>query len=395
MPGGAPAGKRHAPNGAGSVYKETVKSKRADGSVYEYVRWVGSLTLPNGSRKRVVATTQRGATDKLNTLKGQHATGTAPSADRQTVGDYLTWWMENSLRCKPTTLATYEYIVRLYLIPRLGRIPVTKLQPEDVEKLMADHLRTRHSQAHANLVRAVLMQALNVLLRRRRITFNAAALVEPYKLERVEPDPMEAEECQRYLAALRDHRLGALFVLAMATGLRQGELLGLRWQDVDLDHARLTVRQNMQVIKGASGHLAPTPITPKSIRGRRGVPIPSFALERLLEHQAVQNDLRELAGLEWEEHDLVFPTHLGRPQYAAGLRTAFHRALASAGLPPMRFHNLRHVYQSLLVHLGIHPFVSAELMGHADTKSQMRYSHILDSAKVAAADALDALLRSP
>lgn len=393
MPGGAPPGKRHAPNGAGSIYKETVKAKRANGESYEYVRWVGSVTLPNGKRKRVVATTQREATTKLNKIKTDQANGATVTTDRQTVGDYLTWWLANSLRCKPTTLVTYEVLIRLYLVPGVGRVQITKLQPEHVETMMADMVRKGHSKSQANAARAILRQALNVLLRRRRITFNAAALVEAYREEREEPEPLSPEECQRWLAALTGHRQGALFLLAMSTGLRQGELLGLRWEDVDLEHARLVVKQNMQPIRAPGGKLVPTVITPKSARGRRGVPLPSFAVDRLREHQAYQAEQRELAGPDWEEHGLVFPTRDGRPQYSSNVRVAFSRAITRAGLPPMRFHNLRHVYQSLLVHLGIHPYVTMELLGHADSRTNRRYSHVLESARVDAADRLDALLR--
>lgn len=106
MPGGAPKGKRHAPNGAGTVYKEIVKATYADGTPHEYVRWVAAITLPNGKRKRVVAPSQRAATTRLNQIKADISTGKLVSTDRQTVGDYLTRWLANSLRCKPTTLAT-------------------------------------------------------------------------------------------------------------------------------------------------------------------------------------------------------------------------------------------------------------------------------------------------
>lgn len=396
MPGGAPRGKRHAPAGTGSVYKETVKAKRAGGEIYEYTRWVGSIILPNGRRKRVVAKTQREATTKLNQIKSDQSKGVVPAADRQTVGEYLTWWLSNSLRCKPTTLVSYENLVRLYLIPHLGRIQIAKLQPEDVETMMARMVREGHSQSRANAARAILRHALNVLLKRRRVQVNAAAIVDAYREERVEPEPMSPEECQRWLAALQDHRQGALFLLAMATGLRQGELLGLRWSDVDLEGARLVVRQNMQAIHDPKlGKLVPMPITPKSQRGRRGVPLPSFAVERLREHQERLQDWRELAGDDWQENGLLFPTRDGRPQYGSNVRVAFNRAVLRAGLPPMKFHNLRHIYQSLLVHLGIHPYVSMELLGHSTPRTNQRYSHVLDSAKVAAADALDALLRNP
>lgn len=394
MPGGAPPGKRHAPNGAGSIYKETVRAKRANGEAYEYVRWVGSVTLPNGKRKRVVATTQREATTKLNKIKTDQANGATVTTDRQTVGDYLTWWLANSLRCKPTTLVTYEVLIRLYLVPGLGRVQIGKLQPEHVETMMADMVRKGHSKSQANAARAILRQALNVLLERRRVQFNAAAIVKPYRQEREEPEPMTPEECQRWLAALQDHRQGALFLLAMATGLRQGELLGLRWSDVDLEHSRLVVRQNMQAIHDPKlGKLVPMPITPKSTRGRRGVPLPSFAVDRLRAHQERLQDWRDLAGDDWEENGLVFPTRDGRPQYGSNVRVAFARAVLAAGLPPMRFHNLRHIYQSLLVHLGIHPYVTIELMGHATSTMNLRYTHVLESARVDAADRLDALLR--
>jgi integrase len=181
----------------------------------------------------------------------------------------------------------------------------------------------------------------------------------------------------------------------MTTGLRQGELLGLTWDDgLDLEHARVRVHQQVQLMADAEGKLRPALTTPKSRAGRRWVPIPSFVVEALRAHRAGQQLQRAAAGPRWVEQGLVFPNAKGGPRDANALRRQYYQARDAAGLPPRRFHDLRHVYRSLLTQLGVHPSVAMRLMGHADLRMSAHYEHILDSAMTDAADRLDALLRT-
>lgn len=390
-----PGKRRKAPAGAGSVYAETRRRTRTDGSVLETTRYVAAITLPDGSVRRVTAPTEKEALVKLKALFRDEAEGTlTATVDRQKVGDYLTWWLTNALRCKPTSLRTYAEIVNVHLIPALGKRQLRDLAPEHVDTLMNQLGKRGLSPSRINSIRATLVQALNVALKRRRIQYNPAALVEPLRNEREEPEPLAPEECQRWIDALKTDRLGACYLLAMATGLRQGELLGLRWaEDVDLAHASVTVHQQMATYADADGKYRAQPLTPKTRTARRTVPLPTFVVEALDAHREQQAIARELAGPRWTENGLVFPTVTGGPLSGDLLRSAYHRALVRAGLPRRRFHDLRHVYQSLLVHLGVHPFVSAALMGHSGMAMNRHYTHVYDAAKVSAADRLDALLR--
>lgn len=400
-------GRRRAPSGAGSVYQETVRRTRKDGTVSETTRWVGALhvTDPATGRSqltRVTGPTQRIALDRLQALQSQQRQGEVVSTERQTVAQLLTWWLDYGVRVRPTSWETYERIVRVHLIPRLGTRPVRALTPEHVEQMMATLRSTGLSDSRINDVRAVLVQALQVLVKRRRLTLNAAALVDPYRIETVEPEPMEPAECQRWLTRLAPTRVGLPCQLAMLTGLRQGEILGLEWHDelhpeggLDLAHARVRVVQQLQLFKDDDGvrrlHLVP----PKSKAGRRWVPLPSALVDALAAHRTAQAVQRDLAGDRWEDHNLVFPNRVGRPWYTHGFRRDYHRARDRAGLPALPFHGLRHVYRSLLTHAGVHPSVAMRMMGHASESMSRHYEHILDSAMVDAADRLDALLRTP
>lgn len=388
-------GRQRGPSGAGSVYQETIRRKRKDGTELVTTRWVAAISLPNGDRKKLIAATQKEALARLKELFVQEQEGVILTTERQTVADFLDAWLASSAeRVRPTSLRAYAGIVRLYLKPALGKRELRRLQPEQVEKMMRDMRDRGLSVTRANEARRILHQALAVALRRRRVPFNAAALVEPYRLEREEHEILTPEECQRFITALCDDRQGALYLLAMATGLRQGELLGLRWDtDVDLEHSRLTVTQQIQLIPDANGVRHPTAVVPKSRKGRRNMPIPSFVVEALRRHRELQALIRDAADEQWEEHNLLFPTQHGKPQRADGFRNAWYNALKHAGLEHLRFHDLRHVYQSMLTHLGIHPYVEMELMGHAGTDVNRRYTTVYDAAKIDAADRLDALLR--
>ena len=182
------------------------------------------------------------------------------------------------------------------------------------------------------------------------------------------------------LAVVRDDRLYALYVLALTLGLRKGELLGLRWVDVDLNRAELEVRQALQRI-GTDLLFQP----PKTRHSRRTVPLPAFCLDALREYRSRQAAERLAAGEDWRDYGLVFPTKIGTPMEPRNLNRHFYGVRARAGVPTVRFHDLRHTCVTLLLDLGVPPHVVKAIVGHSDIEVTMTiYAHaVLDEQRKA------------
>ncbi len=188
----------------------------------------------------------------------------------------------------------------------------------------------------------------------------------------------------------RRSRLEALYVLAVTTGMRQGEILGLRWRDVDVDQGMVQVRGSMQALKGVGLHIA----EPKTAGSRRHVMLSQRPIEALRRHRVAQAAERLRAGAGWEDNDLVFANEVGRP-IAAGnlLRRSFEPLLKSAGLPRIRFHDLRHTSATLLLGQGVHPKIVSEMLGHSKITTTLDlYSHVTPTMQREAVRAFDAIL---
>ena len=370
-------------NGEGSIYFEKGRN-----------RWVAALSLPDGRRQRWSDPDRDVVRAKLTRAIADRDEGLPPEGDRTTVEQLLTWWLGHSLRCRPTTLVFYTGAVARHLVPALGRIELRKLTPQHVEQMMG-RKRAEVSAARANALRAVLRQALAVAEKRELVRRNVAALVEPYRVPTRGVEPLSLEEGRAFLAQARGDRLYPLYVCALGLGLRQGELLGLTWPDVDLRRGTISVRRQLQRIKlpDASGKLTATLVELKTPASRRTVPIPDGVARVLVDHRRAQLQERSLAhGRSWQDAALVFSTRYGTPLDAANVRRAFDRALARAGLAHRRFHDQRHTTASLLQAVGVHPFVAQQLLGHSRTEMTKRYSHPYEALLVDAAARIDAAL---
>jgi integrase len=221
-------------------------------------------------------------------------------------------------------------------------------------------------------IHAVLRNALESAVREEIIPRNVAKLVlvpaPRYKINR----GLAAQQAKATLKAADGHRLCALYVLALFLGLRRGELLGLRWQDVDLDGAKLEVVQTLQRVAG-SLRLVP----PKTDDSARTVPLPPVCVEALREHRKRQFAERATAWPDWEDHGLVFPSRRGTPMEPDNLRRSWAAIRDSAGLGATRFHDLRHTCVTLLLDLGTPPHVVREIVGHSAIEVTMTiYAHV-------------------
>jgi integrase len=342
-------------------------------------------------RKSFYGRTRREVQEQLTrALRDMHQGLHVATDERQTVEQYLRRWLADAVRpaVRPSTLTAYEMHVRLHLIPEIGRIPLARLTPQHVQAMLNAKLRSGLAPRSVLHIRAVLRRALNQALRWGLVTRNVATLVDPPRAPRYEVQAMTPEQARALLNAVRGDRLEALYTIALALGLRQGEALGLQWDDLDLDAGTVTVRHALQRI---SGRLQL--VEPKTDRSSRTIPMPTAVVTSLRAHRTRQLEERLWAGSRWHEGTYVFTTTIGTPLDGSNVTHRLQRIMATGGLPRQRFHDLRHACASLMLTLGVPPRVVMETLGHSQISLTMNtYSHVIPSLQRDAADRMEELL---
>ena len=367
----------------GSIYK------RGDG------RWTGAVTLgyEGGKRKRksLYGRTRKEVQEKLTKVLRDQQQGLPVPIGKETVGQFLERWLKDSAkpRLRSRTFEGYEQIVAQHLKPVIGTVELQKLVPHHVQQLLNEKTKTGLSPSRVGYIRAVLRTALNQALKWQLVGRNVATLVDVPRVQRYEPQVLNPDQARSLLEKANEHRVGVLFSVALAVGLRLGEALGLAWEAVDLDKRTLTVRQALQRVKGKGLRL----VEPKSKRSFRTLALPKAAVEALNRHRARQNRERLVAGGKWSNSGLVFTSTLGTPLDDSNVRRAFTELLGAAGLARMRIHDLRHTCASLLLAQGVHPRVVMEILGHSQISLTLdTYSHVLPALEREAANQMDAVL---
>ncbi|HHV79051.1 MAG TPA: site-specific integrase [Firmicutes bacterium] len=312
-----------------------------------------------------------------------------------TMAEYLRIWLEKYAKPKvgPRTLESYTQIIEQHLIPALGRIPIARLSPTHLQEYYLRALQSGRKDGKPGGLSArsvlyhhrILHKALRTAVKWRIVPYNAAEAADPPSMEQKEMRSLTSEQAVLLLRALEGDRLYALFLLALATGMRQSELLGLRWEDVNFDNLTISVRQTLQKRKGQL--LVQGTKTSKS---RRQVAISQGIAEVLLKHKAQQNRERPFYR---EDNGFVFCTANGTPISARNLTRKFKAVLKAAGLPDIRFYDLRHTHASLLLQAGVNPKVVSERLGHSQINLTLdTYSHVLPGLQEQAATSLDHIL---
>lgn len=371
-----------------------------EGSVYfrqSDKKWVASITLENGKRKVVYAATQQEAIRKRNALIREQEQGKIVTQPNQTVAQYLDYWVsvyKQSIR--PRSYERYEQIIRLHLVPVIGKMRLDKLLPQHVQSLYRLKQQEGLSTNTILVIHGMLHRALKSAVKWGLVAYNVCDSVEVPRKTRYQIRPLSLEQTQKFLDTVRGHRNEALFVLAIATGMRRGELAGLKWQDVDLHKKVLHIRRSLTRVptKMGGGYIEAEPKTEKS---RRSILFPDFAAVSLKAHYERQQEIKSQAGSLWQEHDYVFCTSLGEHIHPGhDILEEFKRLLKCAGLPDVRFHDLRHGAATTLLGMGIHPKIVQERLGHHDIGTTMDiYSHVLPTMQEGVMKQLDDLFQPP
>jgi integrase len=374
----------------GSVYR------RGDG-------WTLKLELPrrtDGHRQYRYETcaTKREAERLRAELVHEIVGGTFFEPTKMTVGEFLDQWFEqtaNGLTAR--TRERYRSIIDRHLKPALGHIALAKIRPLHLQAYYSAALSNGRTDGKGALSPATVLKAHHIIHRALRqavrwqlIARNPADAVEPPRALRTEMRALDSTQTAALLAAAADTRLAMPILLAVSTGMRRGELLGLRWGDVDLVAGTVAVRQTIEETKAGLTFKGP-----KTTKSRRVLPIGATTVAALKRHRAAQDELRLARGGHYHDADLVFCLPDGSPWSPSAFSLAFMRLLRQTELPRIRFHDLRHTHASQLLAQGVHPKIVSERLGHANIGITLdTYSHVLPGLQQEAVAAYDQALRA-
>jgi integrase len=366
-------------NGEGTIYQ------RPDGT------WCSQITVyVDGRRKRptLYGKTRREVDKQLTRAKANREDGLTFDAGNLKLGEYLDRWLTDSVRdtVRQRTYERYEQMVHVHIKPTLGHVKVKALNAAHVRGLYREKLDAGLAPRTVRYVHTTLNKALKDALADGLIPRNVASAVRPPKLTKKEIRPLSPKEASLFLEAARGERFEALYVVAITAGLREGELLGLKWEDTNLEAGTLAVRRTLS--EARSGRFFEPP---KNGKGR-SIRLTARAIDVLKQHKASQNEERLRLGTLWHDGDLVFPSLTGTPMNAKNLTSrSFKPLVEQVGLPrTVRFHDLRHTCATLLLGKGVHPKIVQELLGHATIAITLdTYSHVLPNMQGEAVHAME------
>jgi integrase len=371
-------------NGEGSIHRRKGGGWCAQYTVY---------TANGRKRKTLYGKTRQEVAAKLTTGLSDREDGVIFEAENLTIGEYLDRWLKDSVERNvgPRTLSNYQLQVRQHLRPALGQVKLKALSPAHIQGLYRSKLDAGLAPSSVRYIHAVLHRALKQALRWGLVPRNASESVDLPRLGKEEVEVLLPYEVRAFLDAAREDRLEALYVVAVTVGLRRGELLGLRWTDLELDgEPKLRVGRQLQRMRDGSGRRF---VAPKGGKGRT-IRLPARTVEALKAHRARQAQARLKAGSLYQDGGLVFASEIGTPLEPSNIdRRSFKPLLEKAGLPDIRFHDLRHTCATVLLSQGVNPKFVQELLGHADIKLTLgTYSHFLPSMGDQTANAMESAL---
>lgn len=368
-------------NGAGTVFQ------RKDG------RWEAKFKVEEtGKYKSLYAPTEKEAYQKLQEALSQQKQGTLAIGKDQTIKQFLEYWLED-VEKPAVRLRTYinnRIIIHKYLIPGLGHVKLQKLTAQQLQLYYAKKLREGLSNSRIVRLNSVLHKALDHAKRIKLIGFNVADRLDLPKVELHDALFLTPEQARLLLQEAKKKDLDALIALALVTGMRKGEILALRWSDIDLDKGILQIARTVSYFP--QHHFVES--KPKTKSSERSIKLPHIVIEMLICHRKIQQEKRKKVGDKWVDNNLVFCNKRGGFVTDGTVRYQLDRLLENAGLPYMRFHDLRHSAATILLSMKVPINVVQRLLGHSDVAMTLRiYGHILSSMQDDMIDGLDELYK--
>lgn len=341
------------------------------GSSWRYSIFLGTVDGKKKYQRKSGFKTQREAQRALREVLHSMDTGTYVPPTQLTVADYLSKWLEDKATVvRFGTLRKYHWMINYRIIPSLGSIAVQSLTPQHVQSFynnlkQGDKPLSDRSVLH---IHRLLHEAMDRALKWGFVARNVVDAVETPTAKPAEMRVWTSEEASRFLQVARANRYYVAFALAIETGMRQGEIIALRWCDVDLDEKFLHVERTDYL-----GHINP----PKTVKGRRGISLTSSLVKTLRWHKAAQAKERLLLGEDYQDNGLIVAKFDGTPLRARSLVNHWYKLLDESGLPRIRFHDLRHTHASILFDQGADPKEVSEALGHSDVAfTWNQYTHM-------------------
>ncbi len=326
--------------------------------------------------------------------KAELKSGVALEHSKTTVGEYLDKWLEVAAkpRLKERTFEDYEQYLKRYIRPRIGKLLLSKLKPLDIQAIYTWMLDNKLSARTVRFAHSILSSALKQAVKWQIIPINFATMVDLPQNHRKEMKALSPEEAKRFLEAAKKDKWFIIFTLAISTGMRPEEYLGLQWKDIDFEKGRAVVQRALVWKRKGGGWSLQEPKTSQS---RRTIPLPASVTSELKKHRKKQLVERMALGQGYQNFDFVFATEIGTPILPSNLtRRHFKPILKNANLPEsVRLYDLRHTCATLLLAEGENPKVVSERLGHATIVLTLdTYSHVLPSMQQSATDKLESLL---
>lgn len=362
-------------NGEGSI------SSREDGRFQASRRYEGKRYYGYGSTKSEALADLRA---KIETIER----GTIVPSAKLTVRQYMNEWLEDvrKLDYRIQSYRNRESIIKNYINPELGDIPLSKLTPRHIQRFVADmskHLAPVTVRARYTVLHAAIRHAIKI----RMLSFDPCIGITLPPIPEKEYTVLDVEQAERLLVELDGHWLKDVIILALSTGMRKGELSALKWKDIHFEEGYLMVSRNLSYVPGEVKFVEGDAKTKKS---KRKISLTQYPLDMLKRHRLEQKEARLKAGSAWQDHDLVFCNAKGGYLVPGSINRAFLKALASADLPAIPFHNVRHSAASVWFALKIDPKIIQELLGHSSIKMTMDlYTHLMPNAQQDAIQRMD------
>jgi len=367
--------------------------------------WEITIDLPRGldgkrrQKTQTIRGTKKDAEKEMTVLLNRLDKGTYVKPHKKTVTEYLNEWLNHieQTTIGRKTFEGHKEHAEKYIIPLIGDIGLLRLEPFDIETMYTELRKSGRKKSKGGLseqtikhIHSTLNNALKRAVKWKLLTNNPCIDVDKPMPKKTEMQALDENETASLLRSVEDTRLHAPILVAVTTGLRRGELLALRWKDIDIKRHKLNVRQSVEVTKTSLGFKEP-----KSKSGKRSITLPQITINTLLKHRKEQNERRLMLGAGYKNLDLVFSDYDGNIWHPDVFSNVFRRHAVKIKLKTTRFHDLRHSHATQLLSQGIHPKVVQERLGHSTIVITLdTYSHVLPNMQEEAAEKIDSIFKN-
>jgi integrase len=367
--------------------------------------WEITIDLPRGldgkrrQKTQTIKGTKKDAEKEITALLNRLDKGAYVKPHKKSVAEYLNEWLNHveQTNIGRKTFQLHKEHIGKYIVPLIGNISLLRLEPFDIETMYMKLRKSGRIKSKGGLseqtikhIHSTLNNALKRAVKWKLLTNNPCIDVDKPIPKKTEMQALDENETAALLQSAKNTRLYAPILVAVTTGLRRGELLALRWKDIDFKRHKLNVIQSVEVTKTSLGFKEP-----KSKSGKRSIALPQVTVDIFLKHRKEQNEQRLMLGAGYKNLDLVFPNYDGAIWHPDVFSNVFRRHAVKINLKTTRFHDLRHTHATQLLLQGIHPKVVQERLGHSSIVITLdTYSHVLPNMQEEAAEKIDSIFKN-